>query len=254
LRTTFLANKSYALILKLLDVSHQKNSYLITSPTEETIQHYPGGVTKEGHNSSDVSIHFHTSLSNRTTWELIPSRFKNYFEGVQEFVLSGFAKRMRRDPKWAMELVWRWGFQHHPFQTKDERWIFVIDSLSSTITEISYNMAEDEMARKLGYKDRITHYKKTKKIFSYDDVLKLAKEIEKNKKEQILLEMEKEIGIIKVSDHIWINEADPGVMIIDETLIPFDMKNGWSPDQLAQIVEIWFDLMFGLSYNVKNKK
>lgn len=52
-------------------------------------------------------------------------------------------------------------------------------------------------------------------------------------------------NMIKCNDWLWVEESDPTTFIVDEIFIPFDMKDGWSEDQLCFIIQEWCKELLG---------
>jgi hypothetical protein len=46
------------------------------------------------------------------------------------------------------------------------------------------------------------------------------------------------IGFSEISEGIWVSSKDPGCFFVDESVYGFDMRDGWSSNNLAGLLQI----------------
>lgn len=127
-------------------------------------------------------------------------------------------KECRGLPLWSqLRLLWS------ALNPVSDPWIFVIDSLDT----IKVTVLES-----LTVKSYLMHSKKQIAAVKAGDPEGIASSL----------------GYIKVAQGLWVSNTDPTCMIVDESLTPFEMKDGWSPRQISEIVDRWFSVM---GYNIK---
>jgi hypothetical protein len=70
-------------------------------------------------------------------------------------------------------------------------------------------------------------------------------EIEKNVTREHVLAWLQEHAF-QISNGMWVQKEDPTCIYVNNDIILYDMKNGYSNKKLASIIRQWFYLVFGL--------
>lgn len=101
-------------------------------------------------------------------------------------------------------------------------WFWVVDSLDS----ISHDIVI-EKSRKINKqsKTKFDYFLEVSKI-SYEERIKY---VNKN--------------YIKVNNNMWISESDPACLIYDPINKPYGLKDGWTTEQIGEILSEWFFVM-----------
>jgi len=198
-----------------------------------------GSFDVEGHSSSDIYAVWNVRWWERRHWHTIKDSVMNYIEGVKEFVINDFKFWIRKEPRYLFKKMRNWLFIN-PFKIRQEGWVWVVDALSSAMDSAAYELAEDLMPNEL----------------NHEKVVKLADELMSTEegRKKVFDYMVKQYGLVKVTDYMWVNEDDPTCFVIDDNVIPFDMKDGWSPEMLADIISEWYGVFYGVNPAVKITK
>jgi hypothetical protein len=53
---------------------------------------------------------------------------------------------------------------------------------------------------------------------------------------------------------MWVNKKDPTCFVIDESVAPFDLRDGWSAQGLVRPVAAWIRVMYGRDISVVHKE
>jgi hypothetical protein len=181
-------------------------------------------------------------------WELIPdhqskrpydveghccSDIQGFYDGPNLLTLSGIWDFISGIGGWIKDSVelrsWSFFFETIPFFMPWGQWVWTIDSLQITAQEI---IEHEERDRLWETGDRST--KALMKVMdeSRSKALKLSHDE--------LMELLKKDGYIQMSNGIFVTPQDPTVFCVDETVIPFDLKDGWSNWMLGKILREWF--------------
>lgn len=214
-----------------------------------------GTFDVEGHSSSDVQAVWDVRWWEPRHWHTIKTNIVQYLEGVKEFIVDDFKFWIRKEPKYLLKKMKDWLFIN-PFKVEQEGWVWVADSLSSSMKSAAYDLADDLFAQEEGFKDSTDRFSKKRKIFDHKMVQKRADELMATEegRNKVFVYMTNEGHLVKVSDHMWASENDPTCFVIDNDFIPFDMRDGWSPETLTRVISYWFRVFYGVDVTVKVKE
>lgn len=214
-----------------------------------------GSFDVEGHSSSDVQAVWEVRWWEPRHWHTIISSIKQYLEGVKEFVIDDFRFWIRKEPKYLLKKIKDW-LLVNPLKVEQEGWVWVADSLSSSMKSAAYDLADDIVAREEGFNGSTDKFTRTRKINDIKKVQAKADELMSTEegRQEVFLYMTEEGNLVKVTDHMWVNEEDPTCFVIDDNFIKFDMKDGWSPEMLTRVISYWFRVFYGKDLFVKIKE
>ena len=214
-----------------------------------------GTFDVEGHSSSYVQAVWDIKWWERRHWHTIPESVKQYLEDVKEFVIDDFGFWIRKKPKYLLKKI-KERLLVNPLKVEQEGWVWVADSLSSSMKSAAYDLADDLFAQEEGFEDSTDRFTKKRKIFDHKKVQKRADELLATKEgvDKVFVYMAKEGNLVKVSDHMWVSENDPTCFVIDDSFIPFDMKSGWSPEMLTRVISYWYRVFYGVDVTVRIKE
>lgn len=99
-------------------------------------------------------------------------------------------------------------------------WVWVIDSKNTIIHEIAM-----EKWRKVS--------KNEKTATKYDDLVKAVCPVE------VITYLNEHYVLL--NENLWVSKTDPSVMVFDEGAKPFKYKDGWSKEQLGEILAYWYE-------------
>jgi hypothetical protein len=125
------------------------------------------------------------------------------------------------------------------FRIKRDSWVFTVNSLDQSLKSYSFDEAENIIARKNGYKDIYEVYEKVGPLtFSMEEIKEIQRNLLKNR--NLLREkMVKDQGLVRIALGLDIQKDDPTVMVVNENVFPFKMKDGWDDATLKEIIEYW---------------
>jgi hypothetical protein len=105
-------------------------------------------------------------------------------------------------------------------------WCFVVDAKKTLAYEIvdEYYADQVQKGHKRNYQD-------------YDQKVNLVTP------EQINEKLKQDY--LQIHPAIWVSPQDPTCFIVDEQLIPFAKKDGWTTNQMGEILALWFEAMTG---------
>jgi hypothetical protein len=206
----------------------------------------------EGHSSSDVYAVWNIRWWERRHWHTIKDNLIYYIQSVYDFVISDFFFWLRKDPKVLLKKIKRWVFQN-PFKIEQQGWVWVVDSLSAEMKKTSYILADDIISKERGFKNSRDLYRKKKEVNDFKEVEKLANHIMSTEegRQKVFDYAVKESRLIKVTDYMWVNKDDPTCFVVDDGVVPYDMRDGWSPEMLADIISEWFGVFYNIRPHVK---
>jgi hypothetical protein len=230
-------------------------------PAEPTKWNYYGyenedGIfSVEGHSSSDIQAVWDVQWWNPKYWPIVKSNIIQYLEDIKEFVINDFKLWLKKDPKYLIKLIKDWIFIN-PLKIEQEGWVWVVDALSVSMKEAAYVLAEEIVAREDDSKCPVYRSYKNRETLDFKRVQAKADELMSSEegRNQVFLSMVNGGGLVKVSDHMWVCENDPTCFVIDGKFIPFDMRDGWSPEMLTRIIAYWFRVFYEIDMAVKMSK
>jgi hypothetical protein len=215
-----------------------------------------GSFDVEGHSSSDIQAVWDIRWWNPKYWPTVKSNIIQYLEDIKELIIDDFNLWLKKDPKYLLKLIKDWVFIN-PLKIKQEGWVWVVDALSVSMRESAYALAEEIVAHEEGLKCPVCKCSKTKNRETLDHKKVQAKVDElmstKEGRNRVFFNMVKEGRLVKASDHMWVCENDPTCFVMDDGFIPFDMRDGWSPEMLTRIIAYWFRVFYGVDMTVKIK-
>jgi len=176
------------------------NHALKTGKLKFSTQHYENN--QEGRNgySSEDITGFYVPDS---LLDYIKANIMNYIESVKEF---GFIK----------------AFSFCSFKLPWSGWVWVVSSVGSIGYDLIDSMIrEEENPEKKELLQK--NYHEYAKSFSRDEIYYYLNS-----------------HFLKLSAHIWVNRNDPTDLVYDEKYKPYNLPDGWSTEQLGQILAEWF--------------
>lgn len=105
-------------------------------------------------------------------------------------------------------------------------WIWVVDSLATIPHDI---IREQDREKKGRYIHNPEEYQKRIASVSREECIAY---LDKN--------------YVKVAEGMWVAENDPGVIVYDNSLKPYSLADGWSNDQVGEILTEWAEVMAGV--------
>jgi hypothetical protein len=191
----------------------------------------------EGHSWTDICAFFKLNLFKtrdlkiflKQTVELMTDIFYLWFFKTKK-VTPWLPKFWKDNFKTTINLI-----KNANLMQKD--WVWTIEALSvfkSDIIEIKISemsLPDGECIYKVQWDDK-------KRYIEY------WKEIEKGITRAELLKQLNE-KYIQLNEYLWVSKNDSTSIIVDDTLYPFDMKDGFSNKQITKILEVWFLEVFG---------
>lgn len=209
-----------------------------------------GSFDIEGHGSCDVYAIWYVNFWNPANWKDIIPALKGYFNNINSIVFENFSYYLKKDKKYLWDLIKKW-VMVNPFESRQDGWIWVVDSLKLSMEEAANELAEDILAQKMGHKDSLDLYEKTKNFVDFDESKKIAQDFLKNKHNQVFSFMMEKGGLIQITNCLYVKESDPTCMVFDEKFLPFDLKDGWSFESIAAIISYWMLIFYKQTVNVQ---
>jgi hypothetical protein len=127
---------------------------------------------------------------------------------------------------------WDYFFSTSPLSFPWTGWAWTIEALHG----LSWAVASDQAQLKM--------IKKSKRNLS-----DLRRSLEKYVTREDILKWLESHDCVLVDKGLWVSLSDPTVFYVDEVLHPFDLKDGWSKQAIASLLEHWFQ---SLAYNRPN--
>lgn len=208
---------------------------LITEALEERVLFFQPQAPEKSLNqvSGEYPIADREGLYSEDISGYVTPTIKDYFKLNWESYLEGYAvyteslvpaknifQKIKNDFRKLSALVKALNFVS--FSTPWTHWVWVVDSLDSVAHDIvikemrknhSYSMDE--------YKAQVQKITREQKIAYLDSIY------------------------LKISDRMWVSETDPGVIVYDNHQKPYQLKDGWSYEQVGEILSEWVLLMTG---------
>lgn len=216
-----------------------------------------GTFDKMGHSAEDVNVVLDNEWWNpKRKDEFFLFQLKNFAKNLYEFasykymIYDLFQVRSARDLRdWFGKVKKRfraWVLDEHPFSNSVTRWVFVADSMKASLESAAYEMAEDILAKRKGYKNSNSLFKARREIADTKDAKEIADQLIETDKEMVIRHIEQKQGMQKWNDVLWVNTNDPACFILDETNGPvqFKMRDGWSREQIAEVIKYYLDTLF----------
>jgi hypothetical protein len=215
-----------------------------------------GTFDVEGHYSSDVFALWDLRWWKKRHRSAFKNNIVEYLKDIKEFIADNPIRLLIRDPKRLVGNI-NYLLLDNPFRVKREGWVWVVDSLSYSMKRASYDLAEDLFAKELGFENAISMFQKTNKVNDHKKVQAKAEEFMSSElgRKQVYSYMVKEGNLVKVTNHMWVCEDDPTCFVVDDNFMHFDMRDGWSPETIAQIISYWFRIFYGvdITVNIRQK-
>jgi hypothetical protein len=197
-----------------------------------------GSFDVEGHSSSDIYAVWDVRWWERRHWHSLKESLIDYLKEVVDFLRYEFFHFLIKNRRYALISFEKTLF-NNPFKIRQEGWVWIVDSLSSAMDFAAYQLADYSIPNE----------------HNHEKVVRLADELMETEegRKKVFDHMIKESNLVKVTDYMWVNENDPTCFVVDEKIIPFDMKDGWSPEMLAEIISEWYGIFYGFDPIVKIK-
>jgi len=240
--------------VKLVIERAKRLGYVAIFPIETV----PDGIvdSRIGLSGSDVQGFWDFYWWKRENWKGLLEAIKNYFEDIDEFIIDGFFKRIQNNIKGVLNTAYKWIFIYHPFRITYKGWIWVCDSKCSVMESESWELAADILAQEMGYEDSSDYYCKTRRtLYSFknesDKIKSLANKLKKEEPDRIWEYFVKNNEYVQVADYMWVNKNDSTCFVVDEKIVPFDLRDGWSAQGLTKPIAAWLKIMYDLELIVR---
>jgi hypothetical protein len=150
----------------------------------------------------------------------------------------------------------------HPFKRTFSGWTWTVNSLEAESHSARWERAE-QLAKERGfeepdYSDWIDKLGSTRDNTSHAAWYAAVREIEEGlkltwqKADTVrYVETSEDHCMVRLSPYLWVNKHDPTVFVLDEDLVPFDMKSGWSEEAMCTVIQEWFKEMLGETPRVR---
>jgi hypothetical protein len=202
------------------------------------VEMYPSEVTSDGHACSDVCAVWKVRWWKKEHRHVIKDNFYEYFKNIFETFFDDFIPLIRTQQysfafKILIKTVFDW-----PLKVRYEGWVWVIDSLSKSMEHAAFDFA-NELLTDENSEDIISFYSKSNKLAE-----ELLSTEEGRKK--VFNHMVEQYNLVKVTEYMWVNSKNPTYIVVDESVVPFDMEKGWSSEMLAKVVSEWYGVFYGI--------
>jgi len=152
---------------------------------------------------------------------------------IYGYVRFGFRDWLNEWPRWWKDVreVWSWRglksslrfvWQTVPFSPVHEFWLWTVQSFDVVKSDMAGDMAFEKWGSKEITKEFIGVERSILDSLTYDQVLEKVSE-----------------DYLQVNRFIWVGKLDQTVVVIDESQLPYDMKNGWSNTAILFILRVW---------------
>lgn len=155
--------------------------------------------------------------------ESLVSQYKDGVELYQDFINAPKTTLDKVLNKFSVVLSYIKALNFIDFSLTQEYWVWVVDSLDT----IRYDIVDETYRRKT-------------KVFQKDVYEEKAKNITR---EQMLDYVCKNYE--QVSERMWVSTTDPTVIVYDNLAKPYKLRDGWSVDQIGEILSEWLEMMSG---------
>lgn len=191
-----------------------------------------GHYDVEGHSCCDVS----------TSWKLRPWNFsdlRSILKGAAEWwddTKDLYSLRyLRRHPSAIKDLL-GWVRDTWPLTHKCSGWTWTVDSMKVSYDEAAWDKAEEIVEERRPMRSAEQFQREVVEIYE-----ETRRTITRQEVERFL----EDSGMRQMSDRIWVSTTDPTVFVYDEAYRPFDMKDGWSEEAIAELIAEWCQEMLG---------
>lgn len=182
----------------------------------------------EGLSSSDVQCRYKFAWWMPSNWSQVFKEMPQYLSHIKEMIIDDFVWLVKnRRFKSLLQRIKTWVFDFSPFAYNQKGWVWVVSSLSSAIADEAF--------------EKVLRNKKNLKISSSAFQRKVEDLIEKNGKELRDMALS---NMIEITPYLWANADDATVFILDEKHHPYDLKDGWSEEAIAEAIKIWVKCMY----------
>jgi hypothetical protein len=198
----------------------------------------PAEVAPEGYSCSDIFAVWYIRWWEKRHRHVIKENFYNYFKEIAETISDDFISLIRINAysialKILIRTILDW-----PLKIKYEGVVWVLDSLTKAMEHSAFDLA-NELLSDENSGDIISFYSKSNK---------LSKELlstEEGRK-KVFDHMTNQYNLVKVTEYMWVNSKNPTYIVVDESVVPFDMEKGWSSEMLAKVVSEWYGVFYGI--------
>ena len=195
-----------------------------------------GHFSVEGHTWEDVEGVWYLNPFSLADWVLW---FEFFFRLIKESFKDGWIRNRKRKGDFLRSIRnvawWIWRMAPHDLTFKRYNWIWVVESFSV----IRNDLAEEALDAKY----KITNIPPGQ----YKE--RLDKEYAAVTPDQILEYLK--ANAYQISNAMWVSKSDPTVIMVNEQIVLYDMKDGWSDKKVASIIRQWFYLLFSLKVQEK---
>jgi hypothetical protein len=230
------------IILKIKEENRDKfaRTDLVLERAQEVgfVEISPAEVAPEGYSCSDIFAVWHIRWWEKRHKHAIKENFCNYFKEIAETISDDFTSLIRINAysialKILIKTILDW-----PLKIKYEGGVWVLDSLTKAMEHSAFDLANELLSDENGG-DIINFYSKSNKLS--EELLSTEEGCKK-----VFDYMTNQYNLVKVTEYMWVNSKNPTYIVVDESMMPFDMEKGWSPKMLAKIVSEWYGVFYGI--------
>lgn len=206
----------------------------------------------EGQRCSDISAVWRAKW-----WRL--SDLKIVLKDIYSWIKHGLLEMFTDEYYWNLKNL-KNHLKHlkntQPFRLTLVKTVWAANSLASERSQAIWDKAE-KMAIQQGFQPpdlsdilkerKESVFDRAKRDEWFEAVKKAYSQLEAgwSKDDTIKYVESQESGMIRLNKHLWVSKEDPTIFVIDEDLVPFDLKNGWSENALCLVIQQWFKEMIG---------
>lgn len=192
-----------------------------------------GHWDEEGHTCCDVHAYWRLR-----PWR--PSDARAIVRGAIEWVEDTWdlyhPRYLLKYPSAILDAL-RWTRDTWPLTRHCEGWVWEVNSMKVATEQAAWDKAEEivEQRRPLRHGER--HAREVAELQP-----SVLASITRDEVEFYLKDVRE---CTKVSDKLWVSRHDPTVFYFDERYLPFDLKDGWSNEAVARVIQEWCHEMIG---------
>lgn len=214
-------------------------------PKTDNDRNEDGTFDVEGLNCSDVISVIPNRWYMPRYWRRTLSDILSYFSDLKDALAEAFYYLKNLKIAAAARFFWIYA-KYHPFSRDREAWVWVVSSKSSVVADHAVDCAVDIVLDK----HKETHRQISKR---WDEIQVMLEEVRKDP-EAILASYMRTYEHIQISPAMWVQKDDPTCFIVDDKIHPYDLRDGWSYEKIAEAVEMWLYTLYGTNWLPENKE
>lgn len=183
----------------------------------------------EGHTWTDIDGYFSI---NPFKW----NDLKRYVKNIGSWVKDFFELFTFKSPGPALQFAW----STMPFRFTWQSWVWTVEAMETIKDDLIWDKMEAIHGEKMSRMIR-QDYKKFR-----EEEIKIDATITR----QDLIEYANQ-NYYRITPYMWVSKSDPTVILIDQVLRPYDLRNGWSNLMISTIVWEWLQIVGEYSGFVK---